>query len=347
MPFVDRARSSAALAIGLVACLSIGASLVAAHVEASGPEGTIAYSAGDICLVHADGSGKRRCLTRTSDNYAPAVWSADGQWLAFERRYDGPQRDCCVEVVVARADGRARFKLTPRGAEDAGPDWSPTAPRIAFARRHGYGSVGIWVANADGSRARKVMDNADSPVWSPDGRKIAYSSRGRAGIFVMNHDGRGSRLVRRGAHSNLSWSPNGRMLLFQAVDAQGSAAHVWVMNADGSGLRRITNGCANDADPAWSPDGRKIAISCIRTRPEMNDADIYTVNVDGTGLRRLTSNPRSDTYPAWSPDSRWIAYVAYSGDFDNGLWVMRSDGKQGRRLTRYTHDSVPTWQPHT
>ncbi|HEX2459616.1 MAG TPA: DPP IV N-terminal domain-containing protein [Vicinamibacterales bacterium] len=81
--------------------------------------------------------------------------------------------------------------------------------------------------------------------------------------------------------------------------------------------------------------------------PATNYADIYTVNVDGTGLRQLTSNPRSDTYPAWSPDGQWIAYVGYRGDFDNGLWVMRSDGTQRRRITLYTHDSVPTWEPRT
>ena len=347
MNVVDKARASAASFIAVIACLTVAVSLAAAHVNADRPDGTIAYSSGEIWLVDADASGKSKRLTRTSDNYAPVVWSADGRWVAFERHYDGPQRDCCVEVRIVRADGRATVKLTPRGAEDADPDWSPTAPRIAFARRYGYGAIGVYVADADGSRVRRIMDNADSPAWSPDGRRIAYSSRGRTGIYVMNADGTGSRLVRRGAHSAVSWSPNGRMLLFSAVNARGSATQAWVVNVDGSGLRRVTKQCADVSYPAWSPDGRRIAFACIRTRPQTNVHDIYTANFNGTGLRQLTTNPRSDTHPAWSPDGQWIAYVGYAGEYDNGVWVMRSDGTKRQRLTSYTHDSAPSWRPGT
>ena len=329
------------VAIGLVICLGVAASLADAEVRADRPSGRIAYSDGGICLVNADGSGKRRCLTRTSDNYAPVVWSPDGQWLAFERHYDSPKRDCCVEVLVVRADGRARVKLTPRGAEDAEPDWSPTAPRIAFTRRYGYSSLGVYVANADGSRARELMRNAAEPSWSPDGRRIAYTITIRPGIYVMNPDGTRPRLLRRGPGAEIEWSPDGRRLLFTASTA-GFEQHVFVMNADGSGARRLTRQCASDLNPTWSPDGRKIAFTCSRTASSYED--IYAVNVDGTGLRRLTSNPRGDMYPAWSPDSQWIAYVGYKGE-ENGVRVMRSDGTGHQRITLSTHDSVPTWAP--
>jgi hypothetical protein len=86
------------LTLGLVGCLGIPASLASAEIRTERPPGRVAFSAGDIWLIHADGSGKRKRLTSSSDNYAPIVWSADGRWLAFERSYDSSQRDCCVEV---------------------------------------------------------------------------------------------------------------------------------------------------------------------------------------------------------------------------------------------------------
>ncbi len=310
------------MAAGLIIC---SGSFANAQSGTSRPAGRIAYSDGDICLVNAGGSGARRCLPRTYDNYAPVAWSADGRRLAFERHYDSPRRDCCVEVLIMGADGRGKVRLTPRGMEDSGPAWSPVAPRIAFTRRKGYSAPGIYVANADGSDARDLRRDASEPAWSPDGRKIAFMAvrQGVSGTYVINADGTGVGLVRRGVWG-AQWSPDGRSLL---VVGPGITKHVLVMNVNGSGLRRLTRSCQEDYNAAWSPDGRKIAFTCYR-----KNEDIYTINVDGTGLQRLTSNPKSDSYPAWSPDGQWIAYVGYKGG-ENGVWVMRSDGTLHRRIT--------------
>ena len=72
------------------------------------------------------------------------------------------------------------------------------------------------------------------------------------------------------------------------------------MNADGSGLRKLTRGPAYDGNPAWSPDGRKIAFG--------RAGEIYVMNADGSGQRNLTRNPARDFAPAWSPDGRKIAF---------------------------------------
>jgi Tol biopolymer transport system component len=103
------------------------------------------------------------------------------------------------------------------------------------------------------------------------------------------------------------------------------------MNADGSGLRRLTRNPAVDADPTWSPDGRRIAFESKRG----GNFDIYVMNADGSGQRRLT---QSGGDPAWSPDGRRIAFVG-----DSGIYVMHADGSGLRSLTPNAGDAFPGW----
>jgi TolB protein len=131
-------------------------------------------------------------------------------------------------------------------------------------------------------------------MWSPDGRKIAFvrSIRDRSvTIEGVPHPGR---LLRQ---------------------------ETYVMNADGSGQRLLARGSA----PAWSPDGRKIALRSARD----GNGEVYVVNVDGSGLRRLTRNPGPDGGPFWSPNGRKLFFEG-RGD----IHVMNTDGSGQRNLTR-------------
>jgi Tol biopolymer transport system component len=103
------------------------------------------------------------------------------------------------------------------------------------------------------------------------------------------------------------------------------------VKADGSGLRNLTPkpvGAAY-ADPAWSPDGRKIAFVSDRD----GNSEIYVMNANGSGQRSLTRNPAYDADPAWSPDGRKIAFVS-NRDGNYGVYVMNADGSGQRRLAQ-------------
>ena len=114
---------------------------------------------------------------------------------------------------------------------------------------------------------------------------------------------------------------------------------IYVMNADGSGVRRLTDNEADDGDPSWSADGRRIAFVSNRD----GNREIYVMNADGLGVRQLTDNEADDYDPSWSADGRRIAFVS-NRDWDDDIYVMNTDGSGVRRLTdNEESDYDPSW----
>ena len=262
---------------------------------------------GEIYVLNANGSAQRNLTRARSNDFAPA-WSPDGRKIAFlsNRRGDS-------EIYVMNPDGSRQRNLTRNPAGDSAFAWSPDGRRIAFTSKRD-GNWDVYVMTADGSRQRRLTRGnalASGPVWSPDGRKIAFTSKrdGNFEVYVMNADGSGQRNLTRSPkyEDNPAWSPDGRKIAFasgsrscRAGEGCRGNTEVYVINADGSGQRRLTRSPREDFVPAWSPDGRKIAFVSRRD----GNAEIYVMNTDGSEQRNLTRSPADDGLVAWSPVRR-------------------------------------------
>ena len=196
--------------------------------------------------------------------------------------------------------------------------------------------VGLLVTPAFGIGSR-ILDLIESsprrpdvqaPVWSPDGRRIAFLSRRDGGkeVYVMSADGSGQRRLTGDARfpAAPAWSPNGRQIAFEG--GPYALSGVYVVNADGSGQRRLAR---NGSTPAWSPDGRTIAF--------FSGNKVYLMNADGSEHRQLTKtlfDVRARAL-AWSPDGRKLAFFGKGGrcPICFNLYVVNSDGSGLRNLT--------------
>jgi Tol biopolymer transport system component len=209
-----------------------------------------------------------------------------------------------VQVYVMNADGSDPHRLT-RGLGWQGPlSWSPDGQAIACPR-----GGDIWAMDADGSNPRNLTNYEASdmePAWSPDGQHIAFSS---------NRAGR--------------------------IAGQAAATDIFVMNADGSDPRNLTDSATFDASPAWSPDGSQIIFQSDRD----GNWEIYVMEADGSDPRNLTNHEGLDLLPAWSPDGSTIAFDS-ERDGDREIYLMDADGSNVRRLTdRQGMDGLATWSP--
>ncbi len=276
-----------------------------APIDIASLEGRIAFSSAtdDVYVIDADGSGLRRVTTSEHQDFDP-TWSDDGRRLAY-RHQTGDH--VTTEIFVIDVDGSHPRNLTRTdGVADWGPDWSTDGSRIAWnSDRDDPGTLHGFTMRPDGSGVELITNEVwvEYPAWSPDGSKIAFMAQTPEG--TENYE-------------------------------------IFVVNDDGTGLRRLTESPGADGWPAWSPDGRSIVFSSIRDDCSVSDTPdcltsgdigpyhtIYVMSAEGSDQRRLSRT--FGQFSAWSPDGEYIVFAPF-------LNVIRPDGTG---LVRIPVEGVP------
>jgi len=293
------------IAVPLLAATTGGSSVRAGF---RGLDGKIAFVRGaSVYAMKADGTRVRR-LTHPKANgrdndWAP-VWSPDGKQLAFTKTsYPTTEKD---DLYVVRADGSG-LKLLPEGPglSNWEPVWSPDGRRLAYVSVNGDGEGQVFIESVSGGRARplgrdhsrSVSVDDRSPAWSPDGTWISFArtvSVGSTGyrLYLIHPDGSGLTKLTDTSAAHPRWSPDSKRIVFN------NDKDVFVIDASGSRLKRLTKSPLPDVEPSWSPDGKRVIFARKRSRRGGALSDLWLMNADGSNQHLLIRNGQE---PDWQP----------------------------------------------
>lgn len=272
---------------------------------------------------------------------APAVVSGQIAFLSYRDNPDAYTSD----IYLVNSDGSGLKELTDSSGMILNFSWSPDGSRIVFDSDRYNEKDEISILDVESLAWTRLTDNDVNdmdPAWSPDGSEIAFVSDrdGEWAIYIMDAGGGGARKLAEGRTP--AWSPDGSRIAFSVMQDG-----MFVINADGSGLERLTDSSDYGYDwyPAWSPDGSKILFASIRHTPGNAASDlVYVMNADGTGVGQLTFSTYGAAPYSWSPDGAVIAYTEGYGS-DMRIYLMETSGMNARPLMEDNVGFHPLWRP--
>jgi TolB protein len=282
--------------------------LSAAPLGVAAHPGKIAFArdrssdgSGAIYLLNPAGSDttRLRIVSRFSDvSWAEPAWAPNGQKLALLGTIYNGTLDKDHRIYVRSPSGRAK-DITSVGSGTGGIAWSPSGKWLAVGT--GLDAWRLAVVNVSTGKTRLVTRyHGDDPAWSPDGKWICFlygvgplrdSEPHWRGLALVRPNGRGFRRVALG--SGPAWSPDGKRIAFARSNANGGGLGIWIIDAHGSHLRRLTTR-AGDGEPAWSPSGSQIVF----TRGSGFRNDLWIMRRDGSHQVRLIAHGYS---ASWQP----------------------------------------------
>ncbi len=252
----------------------------------------------DVYAMDVDGSNFVVVAGDPTGSEFDGAWSPDGAWVVYRDSTRGINDD--DEIYVARADGSGKRNLTNNPANDWGPDWSPDGSTIVFNSDRDGSPLSGYLMAPDGSDVRRIDTDLwfEYPSFSPDGARIVFEGHvgGSYDVFVADVATGATTLLIGGPGGEgwPVWSPDGTTVAFtserddcafvtpeqvdcwRAAEVQDAHRDTWLIDADGSNLRRVTTETSQFV--AWSPDCQYLLVS---------GHALFVIRPDGTGRVEL------------------------------------------------------------
>jgi TolB protein len=287
-----------------------------------------------LFVSNLDGTDRQKISSEAHDFLGYPAWSPDGTRVAFVTDSSG-----IVDLREVSTIGGEETLLGEPWANFSGLAWAPDGKRLILAGADGWGAdpQALWEVSYPAGRATRIttdLSSYRSPSLSADGTTLAsVRSVSRSTVWVVSTDRTQppQRILFRSGqsdHFGVSWMADGRILY--GSDASGNA-DCWIMNAEGSGARRLTLDPGADYSPVATPDGESIVFVSNRS----GATNLWTMRLDGSSAQQLTRGG-ADTQPDVSPDGRWVVYNC--GRFPAAVCRIPIDGGDAEKLSRDLDD---------
>ncbi len=266
----------------------------------------------DIWRICPDGT-QPASLVVAPGHQAVFTVSPDGREIVYASR-DAGEVDLWLRPFL-RGDDAVRVASHP--ANDTGPAFSPDGSRLAFLSTRDAERPELYVLDLPSGRPRRLTENDrhdSGATWSPDGARIALTRyfpaedgeehAGHGEIVELTvANGAERQLTRLGGYNGQpAYSPDGTKIAFHRVADGG--VEIWLMNADGTGARPLTDSFLDEYSPAWSPEGGWIAYTAGTGNDGDGTFDLWLMRADGSDRRLVAPLPNTQMEPAWRPGER-------------------------------------------
>ncbi len=270
--------------------------------------------------------------------------------IAETKIYFVSSRTGTKEIWVMDYDGQNQHQVTHLGSISLSPRISPDGSRLAFASL----DKGGWSVRMFSTELGRLVSfpggtaggSNQSPAWSADGTKIAFSSSRSGDPEIWVADANGGNLHKltsfRGPDVAPTWNPRTNSQIAW-VSGRTGEPQIYIMDQDGANVQRMTDG-GYAISPSWASNGQFLTFSWNRRYGPgaPGGQDIYVMDIASKRWLQLTHDAGSNDFPSWAPDGRHIVFERAIGGHSQ-IWSMLADGADQHELTRTGNNFMPNW----